>query len=118
MLGKVNEEKVIDLLKGCLFLAVPSLREPFGIVALEGMAAGKLVLASPIGGITEFLPVPPNKFVNPNVTDWVQALTEYLTISKNQPIISQENMTTAQNYSWEIVSDKYIALYNEVLQSE
>jgi len=78
--GKVDEDTVASLMKGCLFLAVPSRQEPFGIVALEGMAAGKIVLATPVGGIPEFLPVPPNVFVQPDEASWKDALNQTLSL--------------------------------------
>jgi len=66
--GKVDEATVAALMAGCLFIAMPSRRESFGMVALEGMAAGKPVLATPTGGLPEFLPAPPNRLVVPEVT--------------------------------------------------
>jgi glycogen(starch) synthase len=54
-LGRVEPAEVVRLLNGCLFLVVPSRAEPFGIVALEGLAAGKPVLATRVGGMGPFL---------------------------------------------------------------
>lgn len=53
--GRASQEEIVRLLNGCLFLAVPSRLEPFGIVAMEGLAAGKPVLATRVGGMGEFL---------------------------------------------------------------
>lgn len=53
--GRASQEEIVRLLNGCRFLAVPSRTEPFGIVALEGLAAGKRVLATRVGGMAEFL---------------------------------------------------------------
>ena len=36
-------------------LVVPSIYEPFGIVALEGMATGVPVVASQVGGLAEVI---------------------------------------------------------------
>jgi glycosyltransferase involved in cell wall biosynthesis len=54
-LGRASPERIVRLLNGCLFLAVPSRAEPFGIVALEGLAAGRPVLATRVGGMGPFL---------------------------------------------------------------
>jgi glycogen(starch) synthase len=53
--GKASAAEVVRLLNGCLFLAVPSRDEAFGVVALEALAAGKPVLATRVGGLGEFL---------------------------------------------------------------
>lgn len=54
-LGRATEEDVVHLLMGCLFVVVPSRREPFGIVVMEALGAGRPVLATKVGGIGECL---------------------------------------------------------------
>ena len=51
--GRVSDEKKERLLADSLFAVVPSREEPFGITALEAMAAGKPVLATRAGGLPE-----------------------------------------------------------------
>jgi glycogen synthase len=53
--GRASPAEVVKLLRGCLFLAIPSRAEPFGIVALEALAAGRPVLATRVGGMGAFL---------------------------------------------------------------
>jgi glycosyltransferase involved in cell wall biosynthesis len=54
-LGHVTGERRVDLFKSCDVVCMPSRNEPFGIVALEGWAAGKPVVASEVGGPSEFV---------------------------------------------------------------
>jgi glycogen synthase len=54
-LGHNNGSQLIDLYKACDAVCLPSRNEPFGISALEGWAAGKPVVASQIGGPSEFI---------------------------------------------------------------
>ncbi|MEI2773108.1 MAG: glycosyltransferase family 4 protein [Candidatus Competibacter sp.] len=54
-LGYVPRWQYIDLMRCCDILAVPSRNEPFGIVVLEGWAAGKPVVATTAGGPREFV---------------------------------------------------------------
>jgi len=51
--GRAAPEEVVRLLNGCEFVIIPSRWEPFGIVALEALAAGKPVLATRVGGLAE-----------------------------------------------------------------
>ncbi|WP_203361749.1 glycosyltransferase [Bacillus sp. REN10] len=54
-IGFVTEEERCRLFTECEIAVFPSLYEPFGIVALEAMAAQKPVIASHIGGLTSFV---------------------------------------------------------------
>lgn len=49
--GHVNN--ISRVIKGSLFMLFPSKNESFGLVAVEGMAATKLVIAKNIGGLAE-----------------------------------------------------------------
>lgn len=55
MLGEVAPPDVARLMRRAKVLVVPSVDEPFGMVVLEGMAAGAAVLASNVGGIPEIV---------------------------------------------------------------
>lgn len=51
--GRATPEQVADLLVGCRFVVMPSREEPFGIVAVEALMAGKPLLATHVGGLPE-----------------------------------------------------------------
>jgi glycosyltransferase involved in cell wall biosynthesis len=53
--GHIRRWEYVDLMRACDILAVPSRNEPFGIVVLEGWAAGKPVVATTAGGPREFV---------------------------------------------------------------
>ncbi len=54
-LGFLSDSELIELILSSDVLVVPSIYEPFGIVALEGMAAGVPVVASNVGGLAEII---------------------------------------------------------------
>ncbi|MGC4066699.1 MAG: glycosyltransferase family 4 protein [Polyangiaceae bacterium] len=53
--GALSRREYIDVLRAVDIVAMPSRNEPFGIVALEGWAAGKPVVATTAGGPAEFV---------------------------------------------------------------
>lgn len=65
---KVGSGEILSLIKGSLFGVVPSREEGFGIAALEIMACGKLVVATNVGGLPEFVEAP-HILVEPKVED-------------------------------------------------
>jgi glycosyltransferase involved in cell wall biosynthesis len=53
--GFISDHDLIALTKSADVMVIPSVYEPFGIVALEGMAAGVPVVASQVGGLAEVI---------------------------------------------------------------
>ncbi len=108
--GRATEAEVVRLLNGSLFVVVPSRCEPFGIVALEALAAGKPVLATKTGGLAEFLTEFSERngvtLVDPNVEKLATGLRQMFELPRNQ---SQEirDYRIADKYSWEQVTRCY-----------
>ena len=66
-LNSVPRWQIVDLMRACDIVVVPSRNEPFGIVVLEAWAAGKPVVATLAGGPREFIRRDVNGFlVDPN----------------------------------------------------
>ena len=53
--GFVPDDDLRSLLAGASCVVIPSLYEPFGIVALEGMAAGAPTVVARTGGLAEIV---------------------------------------------------------------
>ncbi|MEI8281310.1 MAG: glycosyltransferase family 4 protein, partial [Armatimonadota bacterium] len=102
----------------CADVAVfPSLYEPFGIVALEGMAAGVPVVSSDAGGLKEVViheETGLTSFANdPSSLAW--AIREAL----NNPKKSREMAQRAQerldeDFKWSLLADQTAAIYDRV----
>jgi len=63
--GAVPHAGVPDWMTACDVLALPSLVEPLGVVALEALASGRPVVATRVGGVAEILPAHLGALVDP-----------------------------------------------------
>jgi glycosyltransferase involved in cell wall biosynthesis len=76
LVGRVPHDEVPRLLADAHVLCQPSLLEPLGQALLEGMAAGRSVIATRIGGPPEFVPPEAGVLVDPlDVDELSRALT-------------------------------------------
>ncbi len=117
-LGFVDEARKQALLHGATVVVVPSLYEPFGIIALEAMAAGTPVIASATGGLAEIVDhrltgimVPPG---DPDAL--AEAIGEVLTHETlAQGLGARAALKVREQFSWHAVAVKTEDLYEEVL---
>lgn len=98
-------------------LVVPSsYEEPFGIVALEGLACGCLPVVSERGGLVDA--VGPHGFTFPNGDD--MALAEQLSHILGNLETARLRLNGVEehlsNFQPKIVAERYIAVFNEILQ--
>ena len=77
--GKLVGAELVDVVNSHRIMVVPSLNEPFGIVALEGIACGCAVVASDSGGLPEAIGECGITFRSGDVSDLTRALKRILT---------------------------------------
>lgn len=112
--GHVNEDKLREIYAECFCTIFTPIREPFGMVALESMAAGKPVIGSNEGGFTEIMANKKHGFlVNPYpkiIAEKIGYLTENSEVYKK---MSENCIKTAKYYSWDKMSQELL----EILKS-
>jgi glycosyltransferase involved in cell wall biosynthesis len=116
--GFVDEANLLKLQKCADVSVVPSLFEPFGIVALEAMAAKSPVVVSDTGGLSEIVQhdvtgvkVYPN---NPDSLAW--GITKVLLDDNYRQRIRENAYKTIQEkYDWEKIAQQTKKLYENVL---
>jgi len=98
------------LLQNCRFMAVPSLEESFGNVALEAMACGKPVLASKASGFAEIVVDGVNgRLVDvENPGPLAEGLSQMMAADLTEQ--SRQAAQTASQFSWQTIAAKYRAL--------
>jgi glycosyltransferase involved in cell wall biosynthesis len=112
ILKRAPSEEIVRLLNGCQFAVMPSRQEPFGITALEVLAAGKPLLATRVGGIPEFVPQPPNLLVEPSVGALHAGLLVMLSQVGQTSNKLQVNREAAGKYTWQTA----LLAYTNVLE--
>lgn len=111
--GPVSEEELRTLFRHCEAVVCPSLYEGFGITALEGMAAGKPVIASAI---------PPHVEITGDAALLVdtsgdmekgleKAVLRVLSDPEFASELGRKGSNRAENYSWDESARKLESLY-------
>ncbi len=116
--GFISDSEVIALMASADVLVIPSIYEPFGIVALEGMATGVPVVASRVGGLAEVIEhdrtgifVYPR---NPGSIAW--GVDQILSNPSHAEWLTQNARERLhKTYSWEAVAMKTVEVYEKVV---
>ncbi len=116
--GWIPDQELVALLNSADVLVVPSIYEPFGIVALEGMAAGIPVVASDIGGLAEVVEHERTGILayskNPESIAW--AVDRVLSDPSHSKWLVQNAQEMVQKtYSWEAIAKRTVEVYKEVV---
>jgi len=117
--GRVSDEVRDGLFKVADCAVFPSLYEPFGIVALEAMAAGCPVVVSDVGGLSEV--------VEHNVTgikvypDDPGSLAWGILHTIRNPQWSRQRVENAEKivreqYNWHRIANMTVDVYNKTIQ--
>lgn len=108
--GVVPPEEIGKLMKGCLFYATTPRWESFGMAALEAMAAGKAVLASRTGGLTEFARDGITALLTApqDIGAISSAITRLCSDKGLRGSLGRNAAVTARAYSWKKIAAEYI----------
>ncbi len=106
--GAASVAEVRDAMATCRVVVIPSRLEPFGIVALEAMAAGKPIIASRTGGLPEILENADALLIEPDDADALaDALTSLLSRLKREPHYGSRNRTLVRRFSVRQMTESY-----------
>src|SRR4029077_15770140 len=107
--GSIDRAGVRATLARSAAVVMPSPVEPFGMVALEAMAAGRAAVASAVSGAAEF--VQGGILVDP--ADPV-ALAAAVRQALAQPELGLQGRAAAAAYDWNLICPRYVAIYSRV----
>lgn len=94
----------------------PTLYETFALVCLEAMASGLPVLASPVGGIEDYLRDGENGLhIRREATEIAAKLDRLLSDRELHSRLRKAGIATAQDYAWEKIARQYLSLFDELI---
>lgn len=119
VLGWINETEKRELLKKCSIVVLPSYKEALPLCILEGMAAGKAIVATAVGSIPELIKTPKNGvLVTPQDVDELAGAIETVIHQIDNGIITGEDnvLFVEKRYSWhrmhKLIAKTYIEMLN------
>ncbi|MBS7639806.1 MAG: glycosyltransferase family 4 protein [Candidatus Bathyarchaeia archaeon] len=118
-LGFISDQDLIEIMLSSDVLVVPSIYEPFGIVALEGMAAGIPIVASNTGGLAEIIEHDRTGFLaykeNPDSIAW--GVNRILSDPGYASwLVQNAKRKIREVYSWDAVARRTIETYERALR--
>lgn len=109
--GRISREEVLQYMKKAQVFALISDDETYGMVYIEAMLQGCLVIASKGGGFDGIIKDGVNGFIcNPGDTDMLQAIYANIEtlITEERNAIGQRAIDTAVHYSEREVAERYL----------
>jgi glycosyltransferase involved in cell wall biosynthesis len=117
LIGHVLHEEVGGYLAATDIFCRPSLAEGFGIVYLEAMACDIPVVATPVGGIVDFLKHEETGLmaeVN-NPEDLAYQLNRLLSDrALSEQIVTEARHMIARTYAWDAIASEMYSLYTRI----
>ena len=121
-LGSVPPSDMHRHYRAADLLVVPSTLEAFGMVCLEGMAAGVPVLAAPIGGLPEFVQDGKNGYLIKDHGNSLSLAAQIESILKNpegaKAIGAAGQAYALNNHDWSLVAAKLSEIYDQLLGND
>jgi glycogen synthase len=115
--GVKLEYELAKLLNAHQIMVVPSLwHEPFGIVALEGIACGCVVVGSEGGGLKEAIGSCGVTFSNGNVEQLTKALFDLLSHPEHLRTYREKAKSHLDNHTSKAVAKAYLNIFQDMIK--
>ena len=118
-LGKIPYEKIQNYYAQADVFCRPSLSEGFGNVFIQAMAAEVPIIATPIGGIVDFLLEGKTGYIcYPEDSDHIFYQLEHILNKKNKEsvdhMVKDAKKMVEEKYTWQIVSQQMKEIFNSL----
>jgi glycogen(starch) synthase len=117
LLGELPRERVLPIIERATLLVLPSRWENFANVALEGLALGKPVIATRVGGFVEFLEHDVNAWLVPpsDAPALAKELDRRLSDPEGLDRVAGRARTSAEQFDVGAIATRLVAVYEEAI---
>jgi len=117
IMGRVSEERKMEIYSGADIFVLPSLYEPFGIVLIEAMAMECAVVATKAGGIPEVVD-DNGLLVEPRNSKQIAAAVQRLASDSKlmEKFKRLGRKRTEEVFDWDIIAKQFENSYNNYLE--
>jgi glycosyltransferase involved in cell wall biosynthesis len=115
-IGEVND--ITEIITPIHFLLLPSIKpEPFGKVVVEGMAAGKVVIATRLGGPSEVISDGENGALveHNSPSEIAEKIIELVSNPSRYVSISKQGRIRSKDFSESAMSEKYAGAFKKLI---
>jgi glycosyltransferase involved in cell wall biosynthesis len=121
-LGPLSEEAVYSEFAHCCLLALPSAQETAPMVIAQAMAAGKPIIATPVGGVKEMVGEDNSRGLLVDIGD-IDGLSAAMLFLLQNPRLQKEmgqcgKLFSQKNYHLESVAQRTNAIYHSIVHKE
>lgn len=110
-----DSDELISAYNSADAFVLPSLHEPFGIVALEAWSAGLPLAAARVGGLAGIVRDGENGFLFDPKNIEEMARSTLSALSASREVIDQARRECVEEYSWAAIAKKTVEFYNKLL---
>jgi glycosyltransferase involved in cell wall biosynthesis len=112
--GSLRGEALVECLNKHRFLLVPSeWEEPFGVVALEGIACGCVPIASDGGGLPEAIGTAGITFLRGNLDSLVECISKIMNDQAMQDELQKAGINHLKSFDPDFIAGKYLGVIEQ-----
>jgi len=114
-IGFVDKNKLAEFYNKAMVVIFPSLHEGYGLVPLEVMASGGVVVSADVGAVKEYLKNGVNGYILPLIREeWLEAMEEIIENSTLRENIRKNNRYEKVR-SWKDCAEDYLKFFEKIM---
>ena len=117
-IGNQNHKQMVELFNIADVVALPSIFEPLGLIAIEALACGTPVIASNVGGFTKTVNSEIGCLVEPG--DYItlaEKVTTFIKDGVKEQVGERAAAYVRENYSWDKTVNSIETIYEQIVSS-